>query len=166
MSMSIRQKFVLLSIAVATVGFILGRGVAGLYTDIVERPYRFTGYEDVRREPTLLAPLVYNYYAGGEGRVLDKLEMERPTAGKMKVSRVVELSGGGKCFLGQGDVYRISSEQAEQGKCFLEVRNAEDELFKVAVQRADIRPLDEGVWLLVRNERGKDGWIRANSKWE
>ena len=122
MNLSMKQKFVLLTAVVALTGLAIGKSAVGAYTELMERPYSFTGREDVRRDPSVLAPLVYNYYAEGEGQVLDKLVMEQPTAGRMKLSREVELNDGVRCFLGQGDVYKISAEKAEPGKCYVNVK--------------------------------------------
>lgn len=165
MSLSVKQKFVLLSAAIFLVGFALGKGAVGLYMDLMERPYTFSADDEVRREPSVMAPMVYNYYTGGKNEIIDKLEMSQPTAGRMLRSRAVELKDGTKVFLAQDDVYKISAEKAEPGKCYVTVKNHNDEAYTVAIAREDIEPLDEGTWALVKNERGKTGWVRLKSNW-
>lgn len=165
MSLSVKQKFVLLSAAALLAGFALGKAAVGLYMDLAERPYTFAANDEVRREPSVMAPMVYNYYTGGKNEIVAKLEMSQPTAGRMLRSRAIELKDGTKVFLAQDDVYKISAEKAEPGKCYVTVKNHEDESYTVAIEREDIEPLDEGTWALVKNERGKIGWVRLKSGW-
>lgn len=153
----------------ALIGFMAANNILGTHI----RTITVANGDAFYAEPSVTAASsTANFSVGDKLLVIEKLELNQPTAAVMKKSLLLEDKEKTKYKLEAGAVYKISdanlSSNADKpdSPCFLDVKTTAGALVKLKVKKADVLPVDEGTWIKVRKkDSDREGWLRIKTQW-
>lgn len=117
--------------------------------------------------PSVTSAAVNGFIAGDELRVTDKVDLNKPTAVVMAKDFLLQAKDKTYYQLRSGDVYKLAEARLDKpnSPCLLEVETLKGSSAKIEVDKALLKPVDEGEWLCVRSANNKEAWVRVQSRW-
>lgn len=163
--MSKKSCVLLLALCCAVAGFIMANNILGVRL----RTVSVRAGDAFYAEPSVTAAsMSANFQPGDELLVLDKLEMQQPTAVKMAKDLLLEGEDRVRYKLAEGAFYRLSAANLEKSgaSCVVEVRTEAGETARLEIPKEAALPVDEGVWLKVRKQgTTTEAWLRKQTQW-
>lgn len=158
-------KLIVAVIIMLSVGAGLGRQVSDWARGLGGN-HHFTKNDIVYLEPSLTSTQLITFDKTGGNKILDRIKMDHVTAVVMKEDVQILDKENVKYFLNAGDTYQVTGKKSEdKNKIMLEVVTSAGKNAELAVAKKALIPIDEGEWILVRNEKDKEGWVRVKSNW-
>ncbi|MGM9529100.1 MAG: hypothetical protein ACI3XC_06785 [Phascolarctobacterium sp.] len=163
--MSKRTLMIILVILATLAGFVMANNILG--TRI--RTITVRDGDALYVEPSVTAMSATSLFKVGEELlVIDKLELNKPTAIKMLKPLLLEDKEHTKYKLEQGAVYKIHNAQlAKPGApCVVQVKTTKGLVVELEVPKEAAVPVDEGTWLKLRKKDEKNEvWLRSKTQW-
>lgn len=163
--MRLKSSTIILSCICLAAGFILSVNLFGLKT----RSYTVQADDIFYVQPTVTADICKDYFeTGSELVVVERIELSTPTAVKMAKDLMAEDAERVKYKLCQGDIFKLVDAAWDKGNnpCIIEVQTIKGQKAKLKVDKSAVLPLDEGIWLNVKNSQRKtSGWVRVKTNW-
>ena len=163
--MSRRTIMLVMVILCTLAGFVVANNILG--TRI--RTITVRDGDALYTEPSVTAMSAASLFQVGEELlVVDKLELNKPTALKMQKSLLLEDKEHTKYKLEQGAVYKIKNAQLAKpaAPCIVEVKTTKGLVVELAVPKDTAVPVDEGSWLRLRKKDAKtEAWLRSKTQW-
>lgn len=118
-------------------------------------------------QPGLNVAQVQGFTVNEALKVVDDVDLAKPTAVVARKDVLVEDKAKMKYQLRRGGIYKIADAQLAQANapCVLEVETTQGNTAKIEVEKSALQPVDEGVWLCVRGNSGAQAWVRSKSRW-
>lgn len=158
-------KLVVALVIVLSLGAAMGRQVSDWARGLGGR-HHFTKNDIVCLEPSLTSAELVAFDKSGSNKILDRIKMENATAVVMREDKQILDKDNVKYFLNAGDTYQLSGKKSEDKlKVNLEITTKDGKKAIIPVAKKSLTPVDEGEWILVRNEKNKEGWVRVKSNW-
>lgn len=163
--MRLKSFTIILSCICLIAGFILSVNLFGLKT----RSYTVQADDIFYVQPTVTADVCKDdFKTGSELVVIERIELMTPTAVKMAKDLMVEDAERVKYKLCQGDIFKLLDAAWDKGNnpCIIEVETIKGQKVNLKVDKSAVLPLDEGVWLKVKNSQSKtSAWVCIKTKW-
>ena len=163
--MSKRTIMVILVILATLAGFVMANNILG--TRI--RTITVRDGDALYVEPSVTVMSATSiFHVGEELLVLDKLELNKPTAIKMVKSILLEDAEHTKYKLEQGAVYKLSKANLDKpaAPCLVQVKTKKGLMVELEVPKDAAVTVDEGTWLRLRKKNDKtEAWLRSNTQW-
>lgn len=117
--------------------------------------------------PSVTAAAVNGFAVGDELRVTDKVDLTKPTAVVMTKDFLLQAKDKTQYQLRSGAVYKIAEARLDKHNtpCLLAIETLKGSSAKIEVDKALLKPIDEGEWLCVRSVNNKEAWVRVQSRW-
>ncbi|MDO4179169.1 MAG: hypothetical protein Q4D21_08270 [Phascolarctobacterium sp.] len=158
-------KLIVALIIVLSLGAAMGRQVSDWARGLGSR-HHFTKNDLVYLEPSLTSTELVTFDKGVSNKILDRIKMEHASAVVMREDLQYIDKENVKYFLNAGDTYRLSGKKSDDKlKVNVEITTKEGKSAIIPVAKKALTPVDEGEWILVRNEKSKEGWVRVKSNW-
>ena len=158
-------KLIVALVIMLSLGFGMGRELSDWARGVGSR-HHFTKNDVVYLEPSLTSTQLITFDKTGSNKILDRLKMEEPSAVVMKENITVSDKDNVKYFLNNEDCYKLSGKKSEDKlKANVEVKTMDGKTAVLLVEKKYLTPVDEGEWILIRNEKSKEGWVRVKSHW-
>ena len=163
--MSKRTIMVILVILATLAGFVMANNILG--TRI--RTITVRDGDALYVEPSVTVMSATSiFHVGEELLVLDKLELNKPTAIKMVKSILLEDAEHTKYKLEQGAVYKLSKANLDKpaAPCLVQVKTKKGLMVELEVPKDAEVTVDEGTWLRLRKKNDKtEAWLRSKTQW-
>ena len=167
--MSKKTILIIVAFLCALTGFMAANNILGTHI----RTITVANGDAFYAEPSVTAASsTANFNVSDKLLVIEKLELNQPTAAVMKKSLLVEDEEKTKYKLEAGAVYKIydanlsNNADKPDSPCVLEVKTTAGALVKLKVNKAAVLPVDEGTWIKVRKkDSDKEGWLRIKTQW-
>lgn len=163
--MSKRTIMVILVILATLAGFVMANNILG--TRI--RTITVRDGDALYVEPSVTVMSATSlFHVGEELLVLDKLELNKPTAIKMVKSILLEDAEHTKYKLEQGAVYKLSKANLDKpaAPCLVQVKTKKGLMVELEVPKDAAVTVDEGTWLRLRKKNDKtEAWLRSKTQW-
>ena len=163
--MSKRTIMVILFILATLAGFVMANNILG--TRI--RTITVRDGDALYVEPSVTVMSATSiFHVGEELLVLDKLELNKPTAIKMVKSILLEDAEHTKYKLEQGAVYKLSKANLDKpaAPCLVQVKTKKGLMVELEVPKDAAVTVDEGTWLRLRKKNDKtEAWLRSKTQW-
>lgn len=121
------------------------------------------------QEPSLAAASSTDLFKVDEELlVIDKLELDKPTAVVMQKNLLLENKEHVKYKLVADAVYKLAEANLAKpaAPCVIEVQTVAGNTVQLEVPKEAVRPINEGTWLRVRQKHGKqEAWKLSSTKW-
>jgi len=158
-------KLIVAVIIVLSLGAAMGRQVSDWARGLGGR-HHFTKNDIVCIEPSLTSAELVAFDKSGSNKILDRIKMDHATAVVMREDKQIFDEENVKYFLNAGDTYQLSGKKSDDKlKVNIEITTKDGKTAVLPVAKKSLTPVDEGEWILVRNEKSKEGWVRVKSNW-
>ena len=163
--MSKRTLMIILVLIATLAGFVMANNILG--TRI--RTITVRDGDAIYVEPSVTAMSATSLFQVGEElMVIDKLELNKPTAIKMLKPLLLEDKEHTKYKLEQGAVYKILNAQLGKAgaPCVVQVKTTKGLVVELEVPKEAAAPVDEGTWLKLRKkDEQNEVWLRSKTQW-
>lgn len=158
-------KLIVAVIIVLSCGAAMGGQVSDWARGLGSR-HHFTKNDIVYLEPSRTSKELVYFDKSGSNKILDRIKMKNATAVVMREDKEIIDKENIKYYLNAGDVYQLSGKKADDKfKVNVEITTKEGKAVILPIAKKSLTPVDEGEWILVRNEKLKEGWVRVKSNW-
>lgn len=159
-------KLIVAIVIMLSLGAGLGRQVSD-WARGLGGSHHFTKNDVVYLEPSVTSTELVVFDKSGSNKILDRIKMDQATAVVMKEDVQLFDKENVKYFLNAGDAYQVVGKKSEdKNKVIVEITTSAGKNAELAVPKKYMHPVDEGEWILVRNEKDKEGWVRVKSSWK
>lgn len=159
-------KLIVAIVIMLSLGSALGRQVSD-WARGLGGSHHFTKNDVVYLEPSVTSTELVVFDKSGSNKILDRIKMDQATAVVMKEDVQLFDKENVKYFLNAGDAYQVVGKKSEdKNKVIVELTTSAGKNAELAVPKKYMHPVDEGEWILVRNEKDKEGWVRVKSSWK
>lgn len=159
-------KLIVAIVIMLSLGSALGRQVSD-WARGLGGSHHFTKNDVVYLEPSVTSTELVVFDKSGSNKILDRIKMDQATAVVMKEDVQLFDKENVKYFLNAGDAYQVVGKKSEdKNKVIVEITTSAGKNAELAVPKKYMHPVDEGEWILVRNEKDKEGWVRVKSSWK